>query len=221
MKKDSIPYVLGFMLTISVVFGAAVSVVHHGTTDILARNEQMHRNRTIANAFALDVAGDDAGALEQAISQHIQESTLSTDERTWTLFRRTSTEPPGQSAPIGFIFQGQGFWDVIRGIIVLSADLGTVENLRFLEQHETPGLGARIEEEWFLEEFQGLDIAWDAPADGRIIIGQVLDPDAANQVDAITGATQTSQALMRMLNQELHAFRTAYENHGRNGNTGG
>jgi Na+-transporting NADH:ubiquinone oxidoreductase subunit C len=32
--------VLGFMLAISVFFGTGVSLVHHGTKDMLARNEQ-------------------------------------------------------------------------------------------------------------------------------------------------------------------------------------
>ena len=35
-------------------------------------------------------------------------------------------------------------------------------------------------------------------------------PNAANEVDAITGATQTSMALMRFFNSELDAFRAAY-----------
>lgn len=211
MKKDSIPYVLGFMLAISVFFGTAVSLVHHGTRDMLARNEQMHRNRTIARAFDLSVDGPDAAAYERAVSEHIQETALDANDRAWTVFRHPRPDVGQELVAIGFEFKGQGVWDEIRGILVLSPDLTRVRNLRFLEQHETPGLGARIEEEWFLRQFQGLDIAWDRPLDRRLIIGAALDPDASNRVDAITGATGTSQALMRMLNQELEAFRQAFE----------
>ncbi len=209
MKKDSLPYVLGFMLAISVFFGAGVSLVHHGTKDMLARNEQLHRNRTIAQAFELSVEGRDAEAFAAAVQEHIREKKLPADQRTWTVFERiTDIE---DQADVGFIFQGQGVWDLIRGIIVLSPDLTTVRNLRFLQHAETPGLGGRIEENWFLEQFQGLSIAWDRPRDRRVIIGQALDPNAPNRVDAITGATGTSQALMDMLNNELHRFREAYQ----------
>ncbi|WP_051822385.1 FMN-binding protein [Desulfonatronum thiodismutans] len=208
MKKDSLPYVLGFMLAISVFFGAGVSLVHHGTKDMLARNEQLHRNRTIAQAFELSVEGRDAEAFAAAVQEHIREKALPSDQRTWTVFERI-TDAEDQ-ADVGFIFQGQGVWDLIRGIIVLSPDLTTVRNIRFLQHAETPGLGGRIEEDWFLEQFQGLSIAWDRPRDRRVIIGQALDPNAPNRVDAITGATGTSQALMDMLNNELHRFREAY-----------
>ncbi|TVQ97123.1 MAG: FMN-binding protein [Desulfovibrionales bacterium] len=214
MKKDSLPYVLGFMLAISAFFGTGVSLVHHSTKDMLARNEQMHRNRTIAHAFDLPVVGRDADAFAAAVEEHVRESRLPTDQRNWTVFERT-TEAVETSetdrGDIGFIFQGQGVWDLIRGVIVLSPDLEVIRNLRFLEHGETPGLGGRIEEDWFLEQFQGVRVAWDRPRDSRLIIGTALDPDAANRVDAITGATGTSQALMEMLNTDLHNFRQAFQ----------
>ena len=225
MKKDSLPYVLGFMLAISVFFGTGVSLVHHGTKDMLARNEQLHRNRTIAQAFDLSVEGRDAEAFAAAVREHVRETALSTDQRTWAVFERITDandpadgrpddeigdHPQDQGADVGFIFQGQGVWDLIRGIIVLSPDLTTVRSIRFLQHAETPGLGGRIEEEWFTDQFQGLTIAWERPRDSRVLVGASLDPNAANRVDAIAGATQTSQALMRMLNSELTLFREAW-----------
>lgn len=213
MKKDSIAYVLGFMLAVSVFFGTAVSLVHHGTKDMLARNEQMHRNRTIAQAFGLPVTGTDAAAFERAVAEHVQETTLEADGRVWALFRHPRPDLAREPEAVGFEFKGQGVWDVIRGIIVLTPDLDRILSLRLLEQHETPGLGGRIEENLFLDQFQNIAPDWDKPVDRRLIIGQSLDPEAKNRVDAVTGATQTSQALMRMLNQELEAFRKAFMEH--------
>jgi Na+-transporting NADH:ubiquinone oxidoreductase subunit C len=213
MKKDSLPYVLGFMLAISVFFGTGVSLVHHGTKDMLARNEQLHRNRTIAQAFDLGVEGRDAEAFAAAVREHVREMALPTEQRTLTVFERITAADDladDQDADVGFIFQGQGVWDLIRGIIVLSPDLATVRSIRFLQHAETPGLGGRIEEEWFTDQFQGLHIAWERPSDSRLLVGASLDPNAANRVDAIAGATQTSQALMRMLNAELALFREAW-----------
>lgn len=210
MKKDSVPYVLGFMLAVSVFFGSAVSLVHHGTSDMLKRNEKMHRNRTIARAFDLAVDGRDAAALERAVAEAIEETALEDGQRTWAVFLSPRPDTGLEPEAVGFVFQGQGVWDVIRGVLVLEPDLSAIRGLRFLEQHETSGLGARIEEDWFLEQFRGLAPAWDEPAQRRLVIGQALDPEAANRVDAVTGATQTSQALMRMLNQELEAFYKAW-----------
>ena len=86
-------------------------------------------------------------------------------------------------------------------------------NIQFLEQKETPGLGARIEEPWFTDQFKGLTIAWDKPVEERVIIGASADPKAKNRVDAITGASQTSLALMKSLNRELERFRKVYVKH--------
>ncbi|SDB57114.1 Na+-transporting NADH:ubiquinone oxidoreductase subunit C [Desulfonatronum thiosulfatophilum] len=210
MKKDSITYVLGFMLVITVFFGTGVSLVHHGTKDMLARNEQLHRNRTIAQAFNLDVPGRDAEAFAQAVQEHVREFSLRTPDRTWAVFERV-TEHDDESRDIGFIFQGRGVWDIIRGVIVLNPDLNTVLNLRIMEQAETPGLGGRIEEEGFLAQFQGLRIDWERQPDRRVILATGMDPDAEGRVDAITGATGTSRALIEMLNNELHEFRLAYQ----------
>jgi len=105
-----------------------------------------------------------------------------------------------------------GFWDVIEGVMVLTPDLSRIRNIRFLDQKETPGLGARIEEEWFVGQFEGYPIRWDAPVGQRIVMGE-RSPREEKRVDAITGATQTSMALERMLNVELESFRQLYEAH--------
>jgi Na+-transporting NADH:ubiquinone oxidoreductase subunit C len=205
MNKKSPVYVIGFMVLLSIVFGSAISAVYHLTAPITRQNELLNRNRAIANAFGLKVTGSSATAYEAAVTQYIDHSTLESNGRTWDVFIKK--EPPRN---VGFIFTGIGFWDVISGIIVLSPDLSTVTGIRFLEQHETPGLGARIEESWFIDQFTGKAVAWENPPDRRIIIGAGPN-DLTNRVDGITGATQTSLALGRMLNNDLEAFRMAYE----------
>ena len=102
------------------------------------------------------------------------------------------------------------FWGPIKGIVVLSADLKTMVNIQFLEQEETPGLGARIEEPWFTDQFKQLEIGWEQSPDTRVVIGGVSGHKLKNRVDAITGATQTCMALMGSLNRELGLFRQAY-----------
>ncbi|MBD3392703.1 MAG: FMN-binding protein [Chitinivibrionales bacterium] len=203
MNKSSPAYILTFTLIICAVFGTAVSLVHHGTRGMLEKNKKLHRNRVIARAFELDVPGESAAAYARALENAIQRDTLVHKERAFRTFTHT-----GQNH-IGFVFSGMGFWDAITGILVLTGDLERVVNIQFLEQKETPGLGARIEEPWFTRQFKGLRIDWDALPAERIIVGPSPDPDAQNRVDAITGATQTSIALMRILNEELDTFRKA------------
>jgi len=203
MKKTSPAYILGFMITICAVFGTGIASVHYATLDMLMKNEKLHKNRTLCRVFNLSVVGVSADAFQKAIDDSITYEQITYQGHTWDVYKRKDT------GNIGFIFSGTGFWDRISGIIVLSADLSKVVNIQFLDQKETPGLGARIEEGWFTDQFKGVSIAWEQPVDKRIIVGPAPIPGAKNRVDAVTGATQTSIALMRFLNSELETFRKA------------
>jgi len=204
MNKKKPGYILLFMLAICVVFGTGVSAVHNATQDMLEKNKRLHRNRVICRAFLLPVEKENAQAYEEAMARFIRVETRGQgDHKRNVYFRKDS---PGQGI-IGFDISGMGFWDRINAIVVLTADLKEIVNIQFFDHKETPGLGARIEENWFTSQFKGLKIAWDKPEGERVIIGPSPDPNAANRVDAITGATQTSTALMRFLNQELAEIR--------------
>ena len=203
MTKTSPAYILGFMILICAVFGTGISSVHYATLDMLRKNEKLHKNRSICRVFNLSVAGASADAFQKAIDDNVGYEQIAYQGRTWDVYKQKD------SGNIGFVFSGTGFWDRITGIMVLAPDMSKVMNIRFLDQKETPGLGARIEEGWFVDQFKGVPIAWDQPIDKRIIVGPAPNPNAKNRVDAITGATQTSLALMRFLNSELETFRKA------------
>ena len=96
---------------------------------------------------------------------------------------------------------GAGLWGPIWGYVGLEKDLKTIKAVRFGHKGETPGLGAKIADEpWFAESFVGKTIG-----DGELLF-EVCKPantqvDANNHIDAISGATITSQALGFTLNQ--------------------
>ena len=203
MNKKSPAYVLSFMAAICLVFGAGISIVNYATQGLLAKNAARHQNRVLCRAFMLDVAGTSAEAYQQAVDAGIR--TDDVDGR--RLYRCVA---PGKES-LGFVAGGMGFWDRIECVVVVSPDLQKILNVQFLDQKETPGLGARIEEPTFTDQFKGLELAWSDPQGQRILVGANPAPNAPNEVDAITGATQTSMALMRFLNEELDAFRAAYD----------
>lgn len=209
MKKTSPLYVMLFIIIISAVCGVAISVVHYLTLDTLESNARLARSRTIVNAFDLTVSEQTSSAYDTALSNHIVASNLLAGQRHWEVF--VSKDAP---YPVGFIFRGMGFWDAITGIMVLSADLQTILKVDIIEQKETPGLGARIEEPAFKEQMRGFPIDWHGPTGKRVVFGEAGNRDGKHQINAITGASQTSMALERMINSELQAFKTIYEKNG-------
>ena len=95
---------------------------------------------------------------------------------------------------------GAGLWGPIWGYVGLEGDLKTIKAVRFGHKGETPGLGAKISDEpSFAEAFVAKTIG-----DGEILF-EVAKPanrqTENNGVDAISGATITSQALGKTLDQ--------------------
>ena len=95
---------------------------------------------------------------------------------------------------------GAGLWGPIWGYIGFEGDLKTIKAVRFGHKGETPGLGAKIADEpSFAEAFVGKTIG-----EGEVLF-EVTKPanrvTENNGVDAISGATITSQALGKTLNQ--------------------
>jgi Na+-transporting NADH:ubiquinone oxidoreductase subunit C len=112
-------------------------------------------------------------------------------------------------------FSGPGLWGPVRGFLSLESDMRTVRGITFHEQEETPGLGGEIAAKCshaegddrqkcgakFRHQFEGKKIVG---ADGKLgILMMRGDASAQNEVDAITGATMTSDKVAAMLQKVI------------------
>ena len=100
-----------------------------------------------------------------------------------------------------FIFEGRGLWGMITGAIAIKPDIRTIDNIRICAQEETPGLGGRISESSFLDQFKGKIVA------PRLILSLRKKATEMNEIDSITGASMTSKALIDMINEAVVNFR--------------
>ena len=91
-----------------------------------------------------------------------------------------------------FLRSGPGLWGEITAAVGMDRNLERLTGVDFLKQNETPGLGARIAESWFREQFRGKRGPFTTVAEG-LAAGE-------NQFDAITGATNTSNSVKDLLN---------------------
>ncbi len=93
---------------------------------------------------------------------------------------------------------GAGLWGPIWGYIAVAADGRTIEGAVFDHKGETPGLGAKITENFFSEEFIDKRFASEEPVFAVLKAGAAGNEESS--VDAISGATITSQALGKSIN---------------------
>ncbi len=102
---------------------------------------------------------------------------------------------------------GMGLWGAISGYIALNEDKSTVYGAYFNHEGETAGLGAEIKDnrEW-QEKFQGKKLF--AAGNNREVALAVSKKveDASTQVDAISGATLTSDGVTNMLKECLGKY---------------
>lgn len=102
---------------------------------------------------------------------------------------------------------GMGLWGPISGYIALNADKSTVYGVYFNHESETAGLGAEIKDnKAWQEKFQGKKLFkhGDDKAIALSVEKKVEDP--TTQVDAVTGATLTSNGVRDMLHEALGKY---------------
>ena len=122
-----------------------------------------------------------------------------------------------QAKPIGYAFsaQGQGYQGKIKLLSVINLDLTQLSGIEIVESLEIPGLGAKIQEEPFKSQFHKLYLkgtiecvkagSVDSPKVGAT--SQATKLSLASQIQAITGATVSSRAVVNILNQRIESLK--------------
>lgn len=91
-----------------------------------------------------------------------------------------------------------GYGGPINLIVGLAPDLKSIVGMEVVSDTETPGMGARIAEDWFRNQFDGLN-----PVDTITYVKNAKPDPKKNQIEAISGATISTKAVLTGLNSTL------------------
>ena len=180
---------------------------------------------TVYQATAARIEQNQARFLAQAISEVLPEA-ASTRAVALSGAGRLHAAPDAGSVFLGYgdngdlvgavvSAEGMGYQDNIRVLYAYSLDLDAIVGFKVLESKETPGLGDRIETEpHFLANFRQLDSALDI--DGNALLHPIEtvkqgEKTAAWQIDGITGATISAEAIGTILNDSANNWVPALE----------
>ena len=179
-----------FVLILGSVLTTALVAVDQLTKDTIARNKAVKLKKGILSSLNIEYDEDD---IDEKFSANIE--VIETKGSESAKFYQSKT-----SGDIAFEISGTGVQGPIHATIALSPDLEQVRGLSIVGQEETPGLGGRIVETDFLNRFK----------DKKVTSGlAILSPGKAaadNEVDGITGATLTCNALEELLNSEIKRY---------------
>lgn len=110
----------------------------------------------------------------------------------------------GNIQGIGFVETKLGYGynksSTMSLFICLEPDLETLKGIEVLDHSETPGLGGRITEEQFKNQFAGKKVK------PKIIAVKERKAEGSNEFDAITGATNTSRGIESFINDAVKEF---------------
>jgi len=197
MRKDSLIYTVTFSFSITFILVLILALASSFTSKKVEQNKRI----AVARAYLL------AGGIEIDESSDIQKLFTGT-------FKKESpgTEPlradiDGNKLIVS-PFSGQGLWGTITGVIALDSTFSRIIGVEITSHSETPGLGGRIDEPWFKDQFKGESIE-----EGIRVVqsGGMGDTDPDNGIlDGITGATRTSESMQNIINKQVGLLREGH-----------
>jgi len=110
----------------------------------------------------------------------------------------------GNNETVGYAFAGEGggYQGIIKMMIGISPDMQALTGIIILENLETPGLGAKITSDEFRGQFENLSVQ------EPVVYILNKPPEKRNQIQAITGATISSRAVVNILNTTVNQVKS-------------
>ena len=175
------------VILLALAFGAALAGVQAALSPKIAANKL---NDTLGQIPAL-VPGATTGRPEMIGGQTAYRALNDRDEHVgWVISVR-----------------GLGFADILDLLVGLDKDLTRVTGLYVLEQKETPGLGDRITEPAWRDQFK------DKPTTPELVVVKTA-PGAETEIQGVTGATISSSSVVGLVNGAVARFRAALDGQG-------
>ncbi|MDX9784277.1 MAG: FMN-binding protein [Spirochaetia bacterium] len=205
LKKESLGYVVVFTFIVCVAFVLLLSVANQVTLPQVKANQNYASHYAVLAAFGLADASTPKAEVENLFASKITE--LSTQAGPTSAASAAYSADIDGARYLAVRITNPGLWGPITAILAADPAAERILGFEVLEQQETPGLGGRIGEAWFAEQFRGEKVG----PDGKVSVTQGSgkgDPDRENsKVDAVTGASRTSDFVQILVAKALTAVK--------------
>lgn len=201
--RDRPVYPVLFILLLSVIFVGILALMFRSNEPRIDKQKREAYEKTI-----LALCADSLASLSGSTAQDIMAAYPASFAK--FLGKEAGFDRPAFAAKfngqlIAYVFDitGKGLWGTMKALAATTPDKQTLLGIAVYEQVETPGLGGRIEEEWFTSQFERKRVL---EAGGAVELELVPEGQAElgpAQIRQITGATITSKAVTDMLGSEL------------------
>lgn len=183
------------LLIIAGISGAILAFSNEITEPIIA---EMEREESFGAFF--EIFGDEAEDfidLEEGVLEEIQEK----DDSILEVYKAVDSS----DSEIGYVFKVKS--NGYGGDIVTAVGIKNEEGLagiKVVQNAETPGIGTRIEDESFTDSFREKSVEADLSATDA--------PSTESEVQLLSGATVSTNAVLNGVNKTLEVYRETLEN---------
>ena len=183
------------VLLLAAFFGASLAGIQ---LTLAPKIEANKLNETLEKVPELILGADAARALaEEDRQMDIERQYMEAGNKIYSVFQaRTGGKTDGWVVKAS----GQGYADKIELLVGVNAKAETITGLFILDQKETPGLGNKIMEPAWRNQFND-------KATQQQLTAVKTKASKANEINAITGATISSKAVCDIVNQSLNNLR--------------
>jgi Na+-transporting NADH:ubiquinone oxidoreductase subunit C len=238
INTDKNSYTLLFAIGMVIIVGTLLAAIDSSLKEKIRTNKILEKQQNILYAIGIDdnegnnvnfistdeapsefnkyvvnqiyIQGDKIVKDEEAYLIEVKkEKTLAKDpnyDRRLPLFIAEKDQKKYYVAPI----RGKGLWNSIWGYIAMDENM-VIQGAYFDHKAETPGLGANINQRFFMDDFIGENLLdFNGNFRGITVSKKNLDPRNEikddNEVDAIAGATITGDGVSAMIKSDLRLY---------------
>lgn len=174
-------HIVATLTLIGIIAGGSLSLVNNWAAPKIALNQKAETER------AIFLVHQDGKNYEQLNANGFEVFKVYDEQK--------------NSLGYSLVYSGNGFQGKIKIMIGLTEDLNKITSIEILEQSETPGLGTKILEPPYKDQYKGLT---PVPA---IKLVKGIPPENPNEVQAITGATISSRSVVNIVNEGISKLR--------------
>jgi Na+-transporting NADH:ubiquinone oxidoreductase subunit C len=188
-KKKRIFYPVLFMILVTAFFTFLLAFLNDQTYERIEEQRALEFQTSVLYSLNVPIDSMSEKDIISFFKNKVEEKTI--NDRNYYIYSENGTIK-------GYVFQfiGDGLWGTISGHIALDPNFTQLLGVNFTDHSETPGLGGRIDEIEFKEQFRNISIENKE---------QIIEYGTASggNVDAISGATSTSTAVRNILNNQI------------------
>ena len=197
-----IPQAVKTLMLIMLISGLALSGAYTLTKAPIARQQEQARKEAYRAVLADAVTFDEDARYDMTISA--QAGAAWKSEYGASYINEALKGVDAQGKIVGYVVNvttKDGYKsDIITFSVGIAAD-GTVRKIAFTELNQTPGLGMRADEDTFKGQFSDKKVE-------KFVLNKAGGASSPEQIDSISGASTTSQAVVNAVNAALDFYET-------------